>query len=102
MEWCNGSYVSEIVRKLFFCSRTRGSFPIWWISKNLSDRRDRTNKGTKLGTCTAEHELLCVTARNKAQKIYQSQTVKGLVLLAKKSGLFLKDSEKLLMIGCMF
>lgn len=38
----------------------------------------------------------------KPKRSYQCQTVNGLVALAKESGLFPKDSEKLLMIRCIF
>lgn len=40
--------VLQVLKKSPFGNRARGNFHIWWISKNLSDRRDRTNKGMEL------------------------------------------------------
>ena len=92
--------VLEMLKKFLFYSTTRGSFHTWWISKTLLDRRDRMNKGMELWTRTAEHELLFATTRDKADYSCKFQIVNGMVALAKKPGLFLKDSEKLLMIKC--
>lgn len=79
--------VLEILKKSPFGNRARGNFHIWWISKNLSDRRDRTNKGLELWTYIAEHELLFVTARDQAKNVYQGQTANGLLALEKGSEL---------------
>lgn len=65
LSWKYPQDVLEILKKLFFCYRARENFHMWWISKNLSDGRERTSKGMKLSMHIAECELLVVTPRDK-------------------------------------
>lgn len=85
--------VPEMLKKSFSCRRARGNFHIWWISKTVSDRWDRMSKDMGCWMHNAQHELLVVTARNKAKRSTSSRLQMAFELLQKSLDFFLKTVE---------
>ena len=54
--------VLEILRKSFFCSRARGKFRIWWISKEFVREKGQNESRNRAVNASVQHESLVVTA----------------------------------------